>query len=153
MFLYLCCTAHHTFYTSEHRFLPLRKYQHYMSERRSRGLSPRSCLEKKRCKGDWNTRGMLWGPDKHFNTCKKKGVWAFGTLRKVQALTTSSHKHHLKVDEHTVLLPFHREGSGHKRITQHSSLDGLKKYRNGTIRKEKQASVEKTMITGLEREC
>lgn len=109
--------------------------------------------KKKRCKGDWNTRGMLWGPDKHFNTCKKKGVWAFGTLRKVQALTTSSHKHHLKVDEHTVLPPFHREGSGHRRITQHSSLDGLKKYRNGTIRKEKQAYVEKTMITGLEREC
>lgn len=43
-FLYLCCIAHHTSYTSEHHFLPLHKYQHCMSERRSHGLSPRSCL-------------------------------------------------------------------------------------------------------------
>lgn len=47
-FLYLCCIAHHTFYTSEHRFLPLRKYQYCTSEHRSHGLSPRSCLEKTR---------------------------------------------------------------------------------------------------------
>lgn len=47
-YFYLCCTAHHTFYTSEHHFLPLHKCQHCRSEHRSRGLSPHSCLGKKR---------------------------------------------------------------------------------------------------------
>lgn len=66
--LYLCCIAHHTFYTSEHHFLLLHKYQYYRSERRSRGLSPRSCLEKTRIQRSLKYNRL----HRHFNTRKKK---------------------------------------------------------------------------------
>lgn len=129
-FLYLCCIAHHTFYTSEHHFLPLHKYQYCMSERRSRGPSPRSCLEKQGYKGHWNTRGMHWGLHRHFSTRKKKGFWTFGILSKVQALIINSHKHPLKVDRHAMLSPLYREGNGHRRIKQHCQGQAVQQCHN-----------------------
>lgn len=78
---------------------------------------------------------------------QEKGELSFSNTQSSTGINYEHHKYHLKVDEHTVLSPFYREGNSHIRIKQHSSFDGLKKYRNVTARKEKQASV--AMITAL----
>lgn len=130
MFLYLCCIAHHTFYTSEHHFLPLHKYPYCKSERRSHGLSPHSCLEIKKETKVIEMRGMHWGLHRHFNTRKKKGFWTFGIHSKVQALITNSHKHPLNIDGHTVLSPIYREGNSHTRIKQHCQGQAVQQCHN-----------------------
>lgn len=92
-FLYLCCTVHHTFYTSEHHFLPLHKYQRCTSERRSHGLSPHSCLEKKKdTKVTEIQEGCFGGQTSTLILVRKRGFdpLALRTLRKVQVLTMNS---------------------------------------------------------------
>lgn len=105
---YLCCTAHHTSYTSEHRFLPLRTYQYCRSEHRSHGLSPHSCLEQNKdtevigiqeghaghAEAFQNQEeeegvGFLWrsakpGIDCEFSLRSFEGRWAYSTMTALQ---------------------------------------------------------------------
>lgn len=117
-FLYLCCIARHTFYTSEHHFLPLHKYQYCMNERRSHGLSPHSCLEKQRMTKNIEIQaGCIRGCTCMSILGKRRFFWTFG-IHKAQALIINFHV----LWEQTDMQCYHhftREENSRKRVKQH----------------------------------